>query len=86
MRVLKFTSDKCPPCKTFDLEFENINYKENINITTIKHPDKRFNEYKIGILPTTIQLDDNLEEVDRWHGSYFIKHILNLFSAKINKK
>ena len=74
MKILKFTSDKCPPCKRFDLEFEQLKNKDDFEVITIKQPDDRFTKYNIKIIPFIIVLKDEIE-FDRFHGSYFTHKI-----------
>lgn len=67
MKIIKFYSDTCGPCKVMDsnlkkagIEYESININEDENYPMVE-------KYKIKSIPTIIKEKDNLE-VDRFTG------------------
>lgn len=65
MKILKFYSETCGPCKVLDanLKKAGIDY-EAINVAD---DDERIDKYHIRSVPTLIK-EDNGEEVDRFVG------------------
>lgn len=65
MKILKFYSETCGPCKVLDnnLKKAGIDY-EAVNVTS---DDDRINKYHIRAIPTLIK-EDNDKEIDRFTG------------------
>lgn len=66
MKILKFYSDTCGPCKVLSknlkeagIEVEEINIENNDNLV---------DKYNIRNIPTLIKLDDNNTVIDRFTG------------------
>lgn len=66
MKILKFYSDTCGPCKVLSknlkeagIEVEEINIENNDNLVY---------KYNIRNIPTLIKLDDNNTVIDRFTG------------------
>lgn len=73
MKILKFSSDRCAPCKALDI-FLKDNTPEGIEIISVTrqtHPGM-FEKYGIKMIPLLIQVDDKGKEVKRWRGSTFM--------------
>jgi len=67
-KVLKFSANICGPCKRYKQPFEDIKYElpdyEFISYNMEAEPAK-FKEYNIIGLPTTIIIDDEVEQKRR---------------------
>lgn len=67
MKILKFFSDSCGPCKILErnLQTADIEYEShNVEDSSIKIMEK----YKIRAVPTLIKTDDEGNELDRFNG------------------
>ena len=67
MKILKFFSDSCGPCKVLEknLQIANITYEShNVENSSIKLMEK----YKIRAVPTLIKIDDEDNEIERFNG------------------
>lgn len=76
MKILKFSSERCAPCKALDefLKESTPEHIEIISITRNTHPGV-FEKYKVQSIPLLIQIDDKGKEVERWRGSTFMSFI-----------
>ena len=73
MKILKFSSERCTPCKALD-EFLKSNTPPDIEIISITSQET-FKKYKVQSIPLLIQVDDEGKEVKRWRASTFMGYI-----------
>ena len=85
IKILKFSSEKCAPCKALDI-FLKDNTPEHIEIISVTretHPGW-FGKYGVRMIPLLMQIDENDKEVKRWRGSTFM--FLLETARRANKK
>jgi thioredoxin 1 len=67
MKVLRFTSEWCGPCKIFEKTLEDVDTQIPIEIIDINDNRDLAAEYGIGSVPTLVMLDGDIE-VKRFSG------------------
>lgn len=64
MKVIKFESENCTPCKMVDMMFKDLGFKVDEIIDVAKEDNMRL-KYDVMKAPTIILLDDNDNELFR---------------------
>lgn len=68
MRLLKFYSDTCVPCKTVGQMLDSIVLSVNVDGINIHTNTNPVREFRVRSIPTLILVDDQFKEVDRLVG------------------
>lgn len=76
MKIIKFYSDSCSPCKVIDnnlkkagIEYISINVNDDNNYPIVE-------KYKIKSIPTIVKEKDNIE-IDRYTGIMTVEQLKN---------
>ena len=76
MKILKFYSDTCPPCKLLTEQLLKRDTKHlNIIQVNVKIDTELKTKYGVRKVPTIIQVSDDGEELKRFGGIEFIKFL-----------
>lgn len=77
MKILKFNSERCAPCKQLKdiLEKDKPEGIEFIDLDNMNHIEE-FKKYGVRTVPTLIEVDEDGNEIQRWLMSSFL-HFLN---------
>lgn len=78
MRILKFSSERCAPCKMVSetLEKKNLDGIEIVELNSLEHLDE-FKKYGIRTVPTLIQVDEDGEVIERLDTYSFLSSLEN---------
>jgi len=71
MKVLKFYSDTCGPCKVLTKTLEPV--KDQITEVNVFEDMDLAQQYGVRKVPTTVFIDDNNQEVSRIVGTYTLE-------------
>lgn len=77
MRVIKFGSKTCGPCRMVDQHLDKFDKCEVIKYDIDDEIDDLLEKYNIRNIPVTILTDDNDNEIQRWVGIFDINELNN---------
>lgn len=69
MKIYKFFSPTCGPCKVLEMSFKKANIEhENID-ATLDANEALLTKFNVTTVPVVIKTDDNDTEIARFHGA-----------------
>lgn len=77
MKILKFSSPTCSPCKKLDEYIKSISIPLDITSISMDKDIELFGQYKVRTVPTIIEIDEQGNEIDRWIGATSFMEFLN---------
>jgi len=81
MKIYKFYSDTCIPCKQLNKHLNELDLSQNIENINIAD-ETNFNlieKYSIMSVPTLLKIDDNGNEIKKEVGNIMITKLKNFF-------
>ena len=68
MKIYKFFSPTCGPCKVLELSFQKIGIEYKNIDATLDENESILNKFNVTTVPVVIKTDDNDIELKRFHG------------------
>ena len=75
MKIIKFYSEACGPCKVLAKQIEVNGLANSITSVNVDFNRKEIEKYNIRSIPTTIVLDETGKEVKRWNGLFDVREL-----------
>ena len=88
MRILKFSSTWCGPCKVFHKTFEDVSKMDEFKDINFEEMDVEENElevekYQVRAVPTTVILDENDELKYKLSGNISKDELINIIKKAL---
>ena len=78
MKILKFYAEWCGPCKVVGQNLKNANLPIRIEDLDVEDNEDLVLGYRVRSVPTTILIDNEGNEVQRWLGIFNVDELKQL--------